>query len=94
MILNEPAIAYNKQKMTIQEYLAFEKLSTDKHEYYRGEIFMMAGAMPRHNVIFKNVFRDIATHLKGKTCQPYGSDLRINIPEHLIYLSGYCHYLW
>jgi len=85
MILNEPAIAYSKQKMTIQEYLAFEKLSTDKHEYYRGEIFMMAGAMPRHNVIFKNVFRDIATHLKGKTCQPYGSDLRINIPENTLF---------
>ena len=66
MILNEPAIAYSKQKMTIQEYLAFEKLSTDKHEYYRGEIFMMAGAMPRHNVIFKNVFRDTTAEYFGR----------------------------
>ena len=85
MEVNEPAVAYSKQKMSIKEYLEFEKNSVDKHEYYRGEIFMMAGAMPKHNVIFKNVFRDIATHLKGKSCQPYGSDLRINIPENTLF---------
>ncbi len=85
MIVREPAIAYGKQTMSIQEYLEFEKLSMDKHEYYRGEIFMMAGAMPRHNVVFKNVFREIASHLKGKSCQPYGSDLRINIPENTLF---------
>ena len=85
MEVNEPAVAYSKQKMSIQEYLEFEKNSIDKHEYYRGEIFMMAGAMPKHNVIFKNVFGSVAMHLKGKSCQPYGSDLRINIPENTLF---------
>ena len=29
--------------------------------------------------------RDIATALRGKPCQPYGSDMRINIPENTLF---------
>ena len=36
--LREPAIAYGKQKLTIEEYLIFEKQSLERHEYYQGEI--------------------------------------------------------
>ena len=36
MEIKEPAVAYGKNKMTIEEYLQFEKASTVKHEYYRG----------------------------------------------------------
>jgi Uma2 family endonuclease len=42
--VREPAIAYGKQKLTIEEYLQWEKESQQKHEYYQGEIFAMAGA--------------------------------------------------
>jgi len=36
MELHEPAIAYHRQKMTIEAYLAFENTSAEKHEYYKG----------------------------------------------------------
>lgn len=85
MEVNEPAVAYGKNKMTIEEYLQFEKAGNTKHEYYQGEVFAMAGAKPRHNVISKNLIRDIATALRGKPCQPYGSDMRINIPENTLF---------
>jgi len=45
----------------------------------------MAGAGPRHNVIFSNLFGELAHRLKGKPCRPYGSDLRIHIPENTLY---------
>ncbi|HKB46022.1 MAG TPA: Uma2 family endonuclease, partial [Chitinophagaceae bacterium] len=85
MEIKEPAVAYGKNKMTIEEYLQFEKASDTKHEYYRGEVFAMSGVKPRHNVIAKNLMRDIATALRGKPCQPYGSDTRINIPENTLF---------
>jgi Uma2 family endonuclease len=85
MEIKEPAVAYGKNKMTIEEYLQFEKASDTKHEYYRGEVFAMSGAKPLHNVIAKNLMRDIATALRGKPCQPYGSDMRINIPENTLF---------
>jgi Uma2 family endonuclease len=68
-----------------KEYLEAERLALDKHEYYKGEIFAMSGASIPHNKIFSNVFLDIGNKLKGKNCQPYGSDLRIHIPKNTLY---------
>lgn len=85
MEVREPAIAYGKQKFTIEEYLKLESAAEQKHEYYRGEIFAMAGAGARHNVVFKNLYGELAYKLKGKPCQPYGSDLRIHIPENSLF---------
>jgi Uma2 family endonuclease len=80
--IREPVVAYGKKNFTVEEYLEFENASIEKHEYYQGEIFAMAGASERHNVIFSNVFGELAYTLKGKKCRPYGSDLRIHIPEN------------
>jgi len=92
--VREPAKAYGKTKLTEAEYLDFEKSATVKHEFYQGEIFAMSGASARHNIIFKNLYRDLAFFLKGKPCQPYGSDLRLHIPENSLYtypdISVYC----
>ncbi|MFT4017843.1 MAG: Uma2 family endonuclease [Agriterribacter sp.] len=76
MEVREPAVAYGKQKFTIEECLAMEEAATEKHEYYRGEIFAMSGTKLPHNTIFKNLFGGLAIKLKGKKCQPFGSDMR------------------
>ncbi|MBL0272220.1 MAG: Uma2 family endonuclease [Chitinophagaceae bacterium] len=44
-----------------------------------------AGAGARHIIIAKNLMRDLATSLRGKPYQPYGSDLRIHIPENTLF---------
>lgn len=92
--IREPAVAYGKTKLTEEEYLAFEKTSQTKHEYYQGGVFAMSGAGTRHNIIFKNLYRDLAVFLKGKPCQPFGSDMRLNIPENTLYtypdITIYC----
>ncbi len=85
MELREPEVAYGRSKFSIQEYLEMEKDAIYKHEYYRGEIFLMSGASARHNVIFSNLFGDIAFRLKGHPCKPYGSNMRIHIPENTLF---------
>ena len=92
--IREPAIAYGKKKLTIEEYLQFEKTSTEKHEYYKGEIFAMSGASNRHNWIFTNLFTALANKLKGSPCRPYGSDMRMHVPDNTLFtypdISIYC----
>ena len=92
--VREPAIAYGKKKWTEEEYLEIERAALDKYEYYQGEIFAMAGAGNRHNIIFRNVYGDLAYKTKGKSCRPYGSDLRVHIPENSLYtypdISFFC----
>jgi Uma2 family endonuclease len=92
--VREPAIAYGKQKLTIEEYLLFEKASTEKHEYYQGEVFAMSGAGRTHNWIFTNLFGSLISKLKGGPCRPYGSDMRMHIPENTLFtypdIAVYC----
>lgn len=83
--VKEPAVAYEKQKYTIEEYLQMERASEVKHEYYQGEIFAMAGASNRHNVISSNLIAELHSRLKTSPCFPYGSDMRIHIPENTLF---------
>jgi Uma2 family endonuclease len=71
--------------ITEKEYLDAERLATVKHEYYKGEVFAMSGASIPHNRIFSNTFLEIGIQLKGKKCQPFGSDLRIHIPKNTLF---------
>ena len=76
------------------EYLADEKIAEIKHEYINGEVFAMAGASASHNRISLNVARKFGNHLEGKPCQPYISDMKVNIgtkyfyPDVLVDCSG------
>jgi len=85
MEVEEPALAYSKRKYTIEEYLAFEKNSEDKHEYFKGEIFAMSGPKVSHNIIAGNLFSEIKQKLKGKPCRPFNSDQRIHIPLNSLF---------
>jgi Uma2 family endonuclease len=40
-----------RSRMSSDEYLAWEREQPDKHEYFHGEVFAMAGASPRHNAL-------------------------------------------
>lgn len=71
---------------TVEEYLAFERASEEKHEYIDGKIIplredyeveAMAGASRRHNLIGTNTGTEIRFQLKGKNCETYISDMRV-----------------
>ncbi|MEO7982791.1 MAG: hypothetical protein ABI688_01795, partial [Bacteroidota bacterium] len=83
MDLREPAVLYGKNKFTEEEYLRMERDSVERHEYYKGEVFVMpghgqllamSGAGKDHNEIFSNLFGELAMKLKGKNSRPYGPD--------------------
>ena len=37
--------------MTADDYLAWEREQPEKHEFFHGEVFAMAGGSPRHNAL-------------------------------------------
>ena len=82
-IVEEPVVKYDY--VSQEAYLVAEREALEKHEYYQGEIFGMSGASVRHNKIFINCIGELQNRLKGKSCQPYGSDLRIHIPKNTLY---------
>jgi Uma2 family endonuclease len=78
-------LAQAKQLLTPEEYLRRERDSLDKHEFYHGEVFAMAGASPEHSLITANVIREFGNRLKGSPCRVYDSNLRIRIPRTSLY---------
>lgn len=81
--VKEPAPKYNY--VSPEAYLAMERASQEKHEYFKGKVFAMSGSSWKHNVIVKNINTLVLPFLKGKPCDMFGSDLRIHIPENSLY---------
>jgi Uma2 family endonuclease len=71
-----------KKLMTAEEYLDFERESFEKHEFYNGEIYAMAGAKERHNLIVSNLIATIGIQIKNKPYVVYPSDMRVVIDEY------------
>ncbi len=65
-------------KYTAEEYLELEEASLEKNEFYKGEIFAMAGASIQHNQIVMNTSVIIGGYLSDKKCRIFPSDLRIH----------------
>jgi Uma2 family endonuclease len=61
------------------DYLAQERLSTQKHEFVDGIIYAMAGASESHILVSGNIFGELRTQFKGRACKVYANDLRVNI---------------
>ncbi len=69
--------------ITPAEYLRLERAATYRSEYFRGEIFAMAGGTPKHSLIKANVMGTLWSRLRGLPCRAYDSDLRIKSPTGL-----------
>lgn len=68
-----------KVHYTPEEYLALERKADYKSEYFKGEIFAMAGASPEHVLIVTNVVSELRGQLKKSPCTVYSTDLRLRI---------------
>lgn len=70
-----------------EEYLALDEKSSQRHEYWNGEIYMMSGSTPKHNRITLNVVGalDRALGKQKKPCTVYATDLRLRIKKANVY---------
>ncbi len=71
--------AVPKVLLTPQEYLARERRAEFKSEYYRGEMFAMAGASKEHCRAKDNLARVAGNQLVGGPCELYTSDMRVKV---------------
>ncbi|HIJ95996.1 MAG TPA: Uma2 family endonuclease [Desulfuromonadales bacterium] len=62
-----------------EEYLAWESLQPDKHEYVAGEVFAMVGVRQVHSIVALNIATELKLHLKGKPCRPHMSDMKLMV---------------
>ena len=68
------------RKYTLEEYLALERESEIKYEFWDGEIYAMSGGSLAHDQIMGNVDRLIARQLEGKPCIVFTNNMQIKVP--------------
>jgi Uma2 family endonuclease len=84
-----------KKLYTPEEYLALERASLEKHEYFNGEIFplgaglnhhgllTMTGASFRHTTLVGSVFAALRSAVRKQGCSMHTSDLKVKTPSGL-----------
>lgn len=74
-----------KHYINPDEYLHRERIAEFRSEYFRGEMFAMAGASANHNLIVLNIGSFLREQLKKKPCRVYPSDLKLRIEATGLY---------
>lgn len=74
-----------KPKITPHDYLESERASKTKHEYYAGQVYEMACAGERHNLVAGNVSASLHSQLRRRPCTVYPSDMRVKIAAMELY---------
>jgi len=73
--------ALPEKRWTVEEYLAFERASEERHEFINGQIYLMSGASRKHNLIVFNLALALGNQLRGKGCETYLNEMRVKIPS-------------
>lgn len=69
------------ERLSVAEYLEWERAQPVKHEYHLGEVFAMAGGSPRHNFLSNAAGAELRAAVRGKGCHVLSSDQRISAKQ-------------
>ena len=70
--------------MSLDEFLDWENAHPEKHEFYRGEIFLMVGGRRGHGRVISNLVRRLGNHLDGSGCQVFAESMKLQIAKDTI----------
>ena len=78
-----PAPTRQPDRFPVEEYLAFERTSDERHEYLDGVIYAMAGESPDHGRICTNLVATLVPQLRGSDCEVFSKDMIVRCgPYH------------
>lgn len=67
-------------RMSADEYLAWERDQSEKHQLLDGEVFAMAGGSPRHSRLGSRMQTALENAMRGTNCGPFSSDQKVFVP--------------
>ena len=70
-------------KVSPEDYLEGEKSADIRHEYISGQVVAMTGASQEHGTIAGNLFAAMKSHVRGKGCQVFMSDMKARVSNPL-----------
>jgi len=74
-----------KPFLTSEHYLALERQSETRHEYFDGEVFAMSGGSRAHSRLIVNLIKDLGNALVDRPYEVLGSDMRVKVQATELY---------
>ncbi|MGI9036044.1 MAG: Uma2 family endonuclease [Pyrinomonadaceae bacterium] len=79
------ALAKTHPVFSVADYLNFERVQTERHEFLDGSVYAMAGESPNHSTICFNLAGIIHNQLRGKRCRGFSPNMKIATNEKGLY---------
>src|SRR5208282_3612904 len=76
-------VAMRRRTMSVEEFLAWEERQELRHEFDGFAPRAMTGGTLGHATVQRNIVIALANRLRGKPCQPFGSDAKVRM-EHTV----------
>ncbi|WP_421825667.1 Uma2 family endonuclease [Larkinella sp.] len=79
------ALPVGKSILTAEEYFKLEEASEIRHEFYKGQIYDMAGSTLRHNLLVDSVKDLLKSHFRPKGCRVYSETVKVEVVKNEYY---------
>lgn len=79
------ALAKAYPVFSVENYLEFERVQIERHEFLDGSVYAMAGESPNHSTICFNLDTIVGLQLRGKNCRGFSPNMKIATNEKGLY---------
>ena len=77
-------MALAQHKMTLDEFLAWEDLQPERHEFHKGEVFAMVGGRRIHESVISNLAYRLRGQLEGSACQVFVAGMKLKLADDTV----------
>lgn len=79
-------VSKGDKKYSFAEYMAMEETSVERHDFYHGELYAVAGATANHHQIAQNINVALISRFKPEGCFVSLEGVRLELSEENFYL--------
>ena len=73
--------ALQQTSITPEQYLEIEFQADHKSEFFAGQMYAMAGALPAHVLLVSNLVTELNVQLRRRPCSVYSTGLKVRVSE-------------
>ncbi len=81
----KPVMALPAHQPTLADYLVWEEVQPERHEFYRGEFFAMVGGRRVNGLVTGNLFAALRQHLKGSPCRAFFESMKVQVADDAVF---------
>lgn len=78
-----------RQRMSLADFLAWEERQELRHEFDGFEVYAMVGGTAAHAIVQRNLVTALTLRLRGRVCQAFGSELKIEVAGSIRYPDAF-----